>query len=334
MANYEATNFEELTKATEDIFKKGSGTIKYKEKIHTYFLVPHESLKWIKKVFYTGSDFFERDGMEFIGFWSVKSKKIYLPSMNIFGSAPHKDIFKDGELPDMLRQVIVYLGFKYPTLDFLKEKIDIADLKGKSRESITADIISGKELSPLSFLKFMKFSYEDMLTLAENKQGFVATFFENIFNKQDKNVYMAWGTYLKIKEQTKETKENLPEFMKNFVELRNSIKRKMGVKFDSSDITVVLEGQDSLISSGIRQQYTDFTIEGEDVTIKILPQIFFRNAFILDDNSIIFDIPYSAFIKPSPKHRYVNKNIRWLEKIDFKDIKKISFGRNVFYKKI
>ena len=155
-------------------------------------------------------------------------------------------------------------------------------------------------------------------------------FTKDIATKNSNPYYQEWANYLAYRQAVKEVEENIPDCQKT-VQAIQEFADNNGIG-EKANITIKIDGKDSMLGYGIKNKYPDFSIEGQTVTIKQSLSSFFHR-MKPEGQDIQISVYYEEQLTPVLKEHYSNRNKRYMNEYRFSDIQTITYGKKVLYKR-
>lgn len=236
---------------------------------------------------------------------------------------------------DIPKQIMSYMWANYPTLEDLEKAGYKKEVKEAKEHQYDTAVIQTKLFrnSDLKYNVFKNVEFTDIVTLIQVDAGDIpeSQFIKDLLqcNTSEKfNPYLNWANYLKYLQTVKEVEASLPKYQQEVQKIREFADNN-GID-ETANITVKINGKDSLLDKSLEYNYPDFSIEGKTVSIKLpLGDFFCRLRPIKDE--IVVDVWYKEQLFPVLKEKYSNRNKRYLEKYYFRDIQSITYGRKTLY---
>lgn len=228
-------------------------------------------------------------------------------------------------------RIMSFMLDNFPTLESLEKagfKTEVAAVNQKKWD--TADIqmkLISEAPEDIFFNPFKENNNVDIFTLIKNHAGDITE--KQLLEKYDKP-YQTWANYLAYCQTVKRVRENIPPAQQAIQDIKkfahdNEIKEK-------SNITIKIDGKDSMLGYSIKTEYPSFSIEGQTVTIKQSLVSFLHN-MKPEGQNILVNVYYEEKLTPVLKERYSNRNEMYLNKYYFSDIQSITYGKKILYKR-
>lgn len=359
MKIYEMNNIEDFGEALYDIINNTSqGLInELKEHNRTALLVIEDPFgSGIKEIlssqYYEFADRTDYKRFKSCGFY-YKGTLYNMINYEIFHSSVMYRVAQE-ELTDMLKgffnvayvnpkdtpdRVEAFMWANYPTLEDMEKagfKREVETARGKQWNTveIQTKIINNAEIF---YNPFWNIARPDILTLIKVDAGdisekqFITDLFEkDVATKNSNPYYQEWANYLAYRQAVKEVKKNVPTCQKT-VQAIQEFADNNGIG-EKANITIKIDGKDSMLGYGISSKYPDFSVEGQTVTIKQSLSSFFHR-MEPEGQDIQISVYYEEQLTPVLKDCYSNRNMRYLDKYHFSDIQSITYGKKVLYKR-
>lgn len=238
---------------------------------------------------------------------------------------------------DIPTRIESFMWANYSTLEAMEQAGFVAEVKiAKEREwnivGIQTKLINNTDIF---YNPFQNITYSDILTLIKVDAGDISEreFITDLLHdniSEEYNPYQAWVNYLAYRQAVKEVEENVPDCQKIVMAIQEFADNN-GIG-EKANITIKIDGKDSMFSYGISSKYPDFSIEGQTVIIKQSLTSFFHR-MQPDGQDIKISVYYEEQLTPVLKEHYSNRNVRYLDKYHFSDIQSITYGKKVLYKR-
>lgn len=246
--------------------------------------------------------------------------------------------FEVGETSELVEEipnkVFEVMTNKFKDLEALKKAGFIGHVKRAENYNWDIEELQGRIVkkenyyyTPYKYVKNLdKISLIKIDMGEKSWEDYVEELIEQYADDEDDNAYWKLAQYYSYCKAIEKAKSTMTEKQVLIQNILASI-RKFNIK-NEANITIHLLGRNSLLRFG-NEQFPDFSIEGQDVTIKESLSSFIRN--IKDDGH--FEIDWNAKFTPVLKEKYANRCVRYIDDYELEDISSITYGRNVLYTK-